>query len=393
MSRYPDDVAAALLRGIGAYIRELPPQELPAKLRRYRSFRPQALTSHRDTLLGVLDDDVTRARMGHWLDNDKTPLSKDDARILRLATARDDGWEAELQASSKPPPRRKRSSPTDDSKLEAEREKARRSKEELKRAREELRSAERTSAARIADLEATVRDLEQRLANAERESAKARAEMATAIDRAERGERKAKRALEKAEAQRDGARKEVKELRRELARSASEAKALTPARPRAVEKKRTSSSKKRTPLRVPKGRLGDDPATLERWLARDDVMLLIDGYNVAKADGGYEDLQLEAQRERLVDAVFTVAKMTNTETIVVFDAQRVPGRRTRRSRRPVVVEWSKPGQIADDYIVERLEELPQAPVVLVTNDKELQERGRALDATIATSQQLLALLR
>ena len=122
-------------------------------------------------------------------------------------------------------------------------------------------------------------------------------------------------------------------------------------------------------------------------------MLLIDGYNVAKADGGFEDLQLETQRERLVDAVFTLAKMTDTETIVVFDAQRVPGRRVRRSRRPVVVEWSNPGQIADDYIVQRLEELPQDPVILVTNDRELQERGRALDATVATSQQLLALLR
>lgn len=389
----PDGVTAALLRGIGTYIRELPPQELPANLRRYRSFRPKALSAHRDTLLAALDDDATRARIAHWLHNDKPPLSKADARILLLAAERDDGWEEQLQASSTPAPRPKAPTVPDEAKIDAEKDKTRKAKEELKRAREDLRSVHRETAARISELEESVRDLEQRLVDAEKRLLATRSDAEKAVERADRAERKAKSALEKAQSQRDEARKEAKELRRELSRLRSKADPdRTQAKPR-PEKPKAAASKKRTPLRVPKGRLGDDPATLERWLVRDDVMLLIDGYNVAKADGGYEELQLETQRERLVDAVFTLAKMTDTETLIVFDAQRVPGRRTRRSRRPVIVEWSNAGQIADDYIIGRLEELPQTPVILVTNDKELQQRAGALAATIATSQQLLALLR
>lgn len=390
----PDDVAAALLRGIGTYIRELPPHELPPSLRRYRSFRPQALNAHRKTLLAALDDDATRARIGHWLEAEKPPLSKDDARILSVATERTDGWEDELSATSKPRPRKDAPAPSDDAKLDAERDKTRKAKEELKRSREEVRSVQKESAARIAELESTVADLERRAAAAEKEAAEARKSSDAAVEKAERTERKSRSAAEKAKAERDEARKEAKELRRQVAALTKDLAAAKP-KPPASAKKRTSPKepRERKPLRVPKGRLGDDPATLERWLARDDVRLVVDGYNVAKADGGYEDLQLESQRERLVEALFTLAKMTGTETIVVFDAQRVPGRRARRTRRPVVIEWSNPGQIADDYIVARLEELPPDPVVLVTNDRELQERGRALGATIATSQQLLALLR
>jgi len=390
---FPDDVAAALLRGIGTYIRELPPHELPPKLRRYRSFRPQGLSAHRAALLSALDDEATRARIGHWLDNDKPPLSKDDARILRVAALREEGWEGELQGVSRPSADTKTPRASDLSKIEAEREKTRRVKDDLRRAREELRSVQRSSAARISELEAVLGDLEKRLDDAERRATAAARERDQAVERRERSERRSKSALEKAQAGRDQARKETKELRRDLAAAKAERRKDAAVPKQSVEAKGPSKPKKRKSLRVPKGRMSDDPATLERWLARDDVLLLVDGYNVAKADGGYEELQLETQRERLVDAVFTLAKMTETETIVVFDAQRVPGRRTRRSRRPVVVEWSNPGQIADDYIVHRLEELPQDPVILVTNDKELQGRGRSLDATIATSQQLLALLR
>ena len=392
MSDLPDDVAATLLRGIGSFIRELPAQELPAHLRRYRSFRPHALKAHRSTLLAALDDDALRARIGHWLENDKPPLAKGDAQLLSIAVAREDGWEEQLQGSAKPRPQRTTSPPSDESKVAAERDKTRRAKEEAKKLRDELRVVQQQSRERAAELEARIADLEKRASAAEKLATEARKEAESALDRADRATRKSKATVEKLQRERDDARQDAKELRKELTKLRAQLEKPVPASaPR--EKKDRQQPKVRKQLRVPKGRLEDDPATLRKWLDRDDVRLVIDGYNVAKADGGYEDLQLESQRERLVEAVFTVAKMTDTETIVVFDAQRVPGRRARKTRRPVVVEWSNPGQIADDYIVGRLEELPQDPVVLVTNDKELQERGRALAATIATSQQLLALLR
>ena len=392
MPELPDDVAAGLVRGIGAYVRDLAPHELPPELRRFRSFRPQALNAHRKTLLAVLDDDATRARIGHWLDNEKHPLSKEDARVLSLATTRPDGWEDELRGASKGKPEQPRRKPTDEARVDAEREKTRRAKDDLKKAREELRALQQESRARIRELQSEVAELQKRVAAAERAATTARKDADRAVENATRSQRRSKSAVEKAQADRDDARKEAKELRKKL--GAANAEAAKPERPAPPRKKTPpTKAKQRKSLRVPKGRLENDPATLESWLARDDVRLLVDGYNVAKADGGYEDLQLESQRERLVDALFTLAKMTGTETIVVFDAQRVPGRRTRRTRRPVVIEWSNPGQIADDYIVSKLEALPAEPVVLVTNDKELQERGRALAATIATSQQLLALLR
>ena len=394
MTEFPDDVAAALVRGIGAYVREQTPQELPPKLRRFRGFRPQALNAHRDTLLAVLDDDATRARIGHWLETEKPSLSKEDARMLTVATARSDGWEDELRAASKGKSERPRRTTTDDSRIEAEKEKARKAKEDLKKARDDLRAVRQESAARIAELEATVAELQKRVDAAEKAATGARKEAGRAVEEAQRSQRRSKSAVEKAQTQRDDARKEAKELRRQLTAARSKVDGSRP-KEYAPQRKKSAPAKpkQRKALRVPKGRLEEDPATLEKWLARDDVRLLVDGYNVAKADGGYEDLQLESQRERLVEALFTLARMTGTETIVVFDAQRVPGRRSRQARRPVVIEWSNPGQIADDYIVARLEELPQEPVVLVTNDKELQARGRELAATIATSQQLLALLR
>ena len=389
----PDDVVAIVIRGIGTYIRESPQQELPANLRRFRSFRPQALTSHRKALLAAFEDQGLRARVAHWIDNDKPPLSKEDARLLKIAAAREDGWEDELRAASvgprKDPTPQK---PADDSRLDAEREKVRKAKEDAKRAREELRQAQQQSSARIAELESTVAELRSRAEAAERAAEGAKKEAERAADRADRAERKARTAVDKHQIERDAARKEVRELKKQLASTKPPPKGA-PARAAGPKRKSSAEPKLRRPLRVPKGRLEDDPKTLEAWLTRDDVLMVIDGYNVAKADGGYEDLQLESQRERLVDAVFTLAKMTDTQTLIVFDAQLVPGRRTRRAKRPVTIEWSNTGEIADDYIIDRLKELPQSPVILVTNDKELQQRGRELKATVATSQQLLGLLR
>ena len=392
MAGLPDDVTAVLVRALGTYIREQPANELPSHLRRFRSFRPQGLNAHKDPLLAALEDEALRARIGHWLKNEKPPLSKDEVRVLTIATERGDGWEAELSRSAKPG--RKKAGPKvdDEGKLEAEREKARRAKEEARKARDELHTARRESAARIAELEARIAELEQRVAVAERRSSQAERQARRAVEQVEREQRRVKTATEKIEKERDAAKKEARELRREL--QALKAKPLPKPPPPTSERKRSGGApKKRRPLRVPKGRLEDAPETLRAWLERDDVVLVIDGYNVAKADGGFEDLQLESQRERLVDAVFTLVKMTDTETIVVFDAQRVPGRRAKKTKRPMQIEWSGPGEIADDYIVKKIENLPQHPVILVTNDRELQERGRALSATIATSQQLLALIR
>jgi predicted RNA-binding protein with PIN domain len=144
---------------------------------------------------------------------------------------------------------------------------------------------------------------------------------------------------------------------------------------------------------VPKGLLEDAPETLSAWLEHPGLTVLVDGYNVTLAEGGYGDIGLAEQRARLLDDLSRLARRVPARFVVVFDGADVPPGSARRARGPVLVEYSRPGEIADDHLVARLEELPPEPVVVVTNDRDLQARARRLGATVATSDQLLALLR
>jgi predicted RNA-binding protein with PIN domain len=104
-------------------------------------------------------------------------------------------------------------------------------------------------------------------------------------------------------------------------------------------------------------------------------------------------MSLEDQRDRLVKEVTLLARTRKVPTTIVFDGSEVPPGTTRRSAGPVKVRYSAPEEIADDYIVKLVEEMPTFPVVVVTNDRELQHRVKRLGATVATSDQLLSLLR
>jgi predicted RNA-binding protein with PIN domain len=76
---------------------------------------------------------------------------------------------------------------------------------------------------------------------------------------------------------------------------------------------------------------------------------------------------------------------------VVFDGSDIAPGTSRLGKKRVRVEYSRPGEIADDHLVAKLASLPPHPVVLVTGDKELQERAGAEGATIAVAAQLLEL--
>jgi predicted RNA-binding protein with PIN domain len=144
---------------------------------------------------------------------------------------------------------------------------------------------------------------------------------------------------------------------------------------------------------VPKGRLEDDPLTLDAWLDEPGIHLLVDGYNVTKSPAGFPDLDLASQRERLVEQLEKLALRKSAPTTVVFDGSEVPPGRSRLARTRVRVEYSRPGETADDHLIAKLAALPPHPVVLVTGDRELQERAGAEGATIAVATQLLELAR
>jgi predicted RNA-binding protein with PIN domain len=119
---------------------------------------------------------------------------------------------------------------------------------------------------------------------------------------------------------------------------------------------------------------------------------LVDGYNASMSKKGFPGLKLEDQRLRLVDVLSKLARRTGVKVTVVFDGSDV-GSRPLSRRRSVSVQYSKPDEIADDHLVGLLESLPPNPVIVATSDRDLQRRAERLGATIATSEQLLALLR
>jgi predicted RNA-binding protein with PIN domain len=143
---------------------------------------------------------------------------------------------------------------------------------------------------------------------------------------------------------------------------------------------------------VPGGRGADDPETLAAWMAVDDVVVLVDGYNVTKHPQGFPDRGLEDQRTLLLDLCRRLARRLGAEITVVFDGGTVGPLPTRLPLGPVEVVFTDAGRSADDEIVARTNATPpERPVVVVTSDNELRDRVGTLGATVTRSPALLGL--
>jgi predicted RNA-binding protein with PIN domain len=395
------DVVTSLARSVGAFVRSAPAGELPASLRRYRSFRPKSLARYRANLAGALEDEATRRKVSRWLDDDRPGIDRRDAEIAKLACERAPGWEQEAAKLAraaplqpKPPPER-----TGDirARYERERERSKQARADVRKARDELRTLVKAERAKLTETTRMLRAAESDAAEARRAAAAAQRESARAQASLDREQRKARRAVERAQAERDRARGDLRAARRDVEKlTAMLARADRPARPTPEQKPapRPARPRKRRPLSAPKGRLEDDPATLDAWLDAPRVRLLVDGYNVTKSSSGFGGLALEDQRRWLVQGVGKLARRKEARAVVVFDGSHsAPPGRSRRGWGPAHVEYSRPNETADDHLVALVESLPPDPIVVVTGDRELQERVRALGATIATSSQLLSLVR
>lgn len=392
MAELPEPIVTAIVRGMGAYMRSARRTDLPSALRSLQGKHLKMLNTRRSSVVGALDDPGLRAMLVEWLDDKPTGISKPDAEVLSIAARRDDGWEDKL--IGKVPVARSSSSGKKDatSTIDREKERARKARDEAQRIKEEAAREVTRERAVATKLRNEVKAFEQKVATmgrtleaVEKERDQARAEL-------DRELRKARKRAEKAEASLEATKADVRSLRQELAATkstpASSKKNPVPARrPAPVE------PAKRLRLQVPKGRFADAPETLTAWLSTPNVHLLIDGYNVSKAEGGFGDLGLETQRERVLQEVGKLARRHKIKATVIFDGSDVAPGTSRRARGPVEVEYSRSDEIADDHLIAKLEGLPRYPVVVVTNDKELQRRAARLGATIATSDQLLALIR
>ncbi|HZE39360.1 MAG TPA: NYN domain-containing protein, partial [Stackebrandtia sp.] len=126
------------------------------------------------------------------------------------------------------------------------------------------------------------------------------------------------------------------------------------------------------PARSPARGLGaDDPIRLDELLTLPQAHLIVDGYNVTI--GGWGDLPLEQQRQRLVRGLSGLAAQTGTEVTVVFDgAERMVG--LPAAPRGVRVLFSRKNQTADEVIRALVRAEPNGrPVVVISSDREVSE--------------------
>ena len=384
--------AATIVRAMAAFMQAARKTDLPPSLRSLQGKHVKMLTAHRADIVAALEDESLRALILDWLDKKPTGISKTDAAALGIAARHDDGWQTKLgtddpSGAAKPQP-----AVSDRAAAERERTKARKARDEARRAKEGASAEVAAARDRATQLEAEVKELTKKVRDLQREVVTARKENASLRAEIEREVRKARRRAEKAEAEVALTSKELRAKEKELAARTAPAK-KTNARSSAPRRKTTTEPTRRARLSAPKGRFDDAPETLSEWLATPHVQLLVDGYNVSKAKGGFGDLSLETQRTRLIQELGKLARKHGITVSIVFDGSDIPPGITRRARGPVAVEYSRPDEIADDHLVAKLQELPKHPVVVVTNDRELQRRTARLGATIATSDQLLKLIR
>jgi len=184
-------------------------------------------------------------------------------------------------------------------------------------------------------------------------------------------------------------------LAKELTRLAESLAVLEPAaRPRLVEQngpapRRKSSRSSRRPVALPGGVYGSSFVAAEFLARQQGVMVLVDGYNVAKL--GWPALTLAHQRDNCVDAAEDIARRFGTNVAVIFDGASVPGA-AAPVRRLVRVRFSPAGVTADDVLREEVAGLPPTtPVVVVTNDQEVATDVRSQGANTMTSEQWLEL--
>jgi predicted RNA-binding protein with PIN domain len=394
----PEAAVPLLVKGLGAYMRAAPVLDLPPDLRRVRNFHQKTLMAHAGDVVALLEDETARGLVLQWL-GDSPTLPKKQEQALRLAAERADGWEDALAALVGPVQEKDPAAGLREA-LQREADKTAAAKDEARRVKESSRKSLAEARATHKELRHALQSARAAAAASEAEAARARAEAERAAAEAEKVERRARKEAAAAEQREQEATRRLREARKELNAARRRIAALEHSLEKAAQRTRVergpTTEPERGPRRrlpVPQGRLEDDPLTLDAWLDAPGVHLLVDGYNVTKSPGGFPDLDLPSQRERLIEQLEKLALRKDVATTVVFDGSDVPAGRSRLGRRRVRVEYSRAGEIADDHLVAKLAALPPDPVVVVTGDRELQERAAAEGATIAVPSQLLEVAR
>lgn len=251
-----------------------------------------------------------------------------------------------------------------------------------KRAEESVELAEAELAAMRAELER----LQGLLADSEAERERA---VARERRRAESGQAKLREelaALRRAEEQR-----RVDERREEQRRRAAEAEAEEDRLRRRRDRERRQRPPRLVPgrpSRFPDGVMPGSPAATD-MLLHQGRLVLVDGYNLTRQHRDH--LDLETQRGWLVRLLATAALKRRIRPVAVFDGERASVARPALASREVEVRFTPEGITADDEIVLAVEATDE-PVVVVTDDRELQARVRASGADVVGTTEFLGAL-
>lgn len=126
--------------------------------------------------------------------------------------------------------------------------------------------------------------------------------------------------------------------------------------------------------------------------------LIIDGYNLlyqlAEVEGKkLDDLDLEEQRDKLVDRIANYAALSGHETELVFDAWVSGTELNKEELSGITVVFTGKDQTADTYIESYLYTRPRlAHTILVTGDSQIQTMALLTGAERISSRQFLTML-
>jgi predicted RNA-binding protein with PIN domain len=397
----PERVRARVIGYAADALGQLPADHVPGPLKRAASFTPQrrARIAGQQILDQLLADEVFRERVGVQAKARQADVagrladgvaSPDTAALAFLL--RPDGWEEVLEAAASEAVRT-----ADDSARLAEEAQALRRRLDAalgeqatirRAAKEDLAAAK----SEIADLRRKLGDTRNQARTAQSEVERARSESADRIARLEAevasGEAENRRLKaqvvgiegELARAQR-AARTDKDEgtlrarllldtllqagqgLRQELALPVvSGAPADRVEAHLAETGARDSSGAASLPL--------DDPALVRELIALPRMHLIVDGYNVTRAE--WDDTTLETQRTRLLRGLGPLAARSGAEVTVVFDGTNAESRPVVQQPRGVRVLFSPRGVLADDVIRDLVAAEPAGrPIAVVTSDQEI----------------------
>ncbi|MEX2549453.1 MAG: NYN domain-containing protein [Nitriliruptoraceae bacterium] len=302
-----------------------------------------------------------------------------------------------VRATPSPPPDRGPSSRAHggrDDRLRAEVERAKERAREFQDDRDRWRRRAEGAETRAARLEAELASARAEAAAAAAEIERREAELADAADARERAVARERR-------RRDGEVARLEEAIVELRRAEEERRVTARRQEEAARSARPtpapSAPADDAPVGLEPGRPtplpdGLSPATTEgaRALLGPGRLVLVDGYNVTRQHRGDQDL--EGQRTWLIQRLATAVAVRGIRPVIVFDGQRAGGGRPLLGHHKVEVRFTASGITADDEIVFAVAATDE-PVVVVTDDRELQDRVMATGADVVPTTAFLGAVR